>query len=407
LRLHDKKWLPLANQWEALVPLFSDGVVDERKTRTMTHINHLESAATTLDIVEAPLASAHRVSNRQRFLRACHCIPVDRPPVWLMRQAGRCLPEYRALKEKYSFLQLVQTPELAAEVTLQPIRRFGFDAAILFSDILVVAEAMGQKYHFRDKGGIEMDFAITSAQDIERLEPKAVTERLEYTSRALFFIREALGAHTALLGFSGSPWTLANFMMEGGSAKEYTRAKQLFYSNPALFNQLSDKLSRGVINFLRLQIEAGVDAVQIFDSLGGLLSANAYERASARWIKQIIAELEEQVPVIVFAKGVHGNWDLLTKTRAQALGLDWTIKLADVARQLPDDIAVQGNLDPFLLTCSPEIVAAETDRLLAEMRGRDGYVFNLGHGVPPTARLESIEALVNTVTNFSNDSTIQ
>ena len=393
--------MPFAKQWEAVLTLIGHRFVNERKTRTMTHINNLEPAVTMLDIHECRLPLGRRLSNRQRFVDACHCIPVDRPPVWLMRQAGRCLPEYRALKEKYSFLQLVQTPELAAEVTLQPIRRFGLDAAILFSDILVVAEAMGQKYHFRDKGGIEMDFAVTSAEDIKRLEPNAVTERLEYTSQALFHIREGLGAHTALLGFSGSPWTLANFMMEGGSAKEYTRARQLFYSNPTLFNQLSEKLACGVVNFLRLQIDAGVDAVQIFDSLGGLLSANAYERASARWIKQIITELEEQVPVIVFAKGVHGNWDLLTKTRAQVLGLDWTVRLADVARKLPADVAVQGNLDPLLLTCAPEIVAAETSRLLTEMRERNGYIFNLGHGVPPSARLESIDALVDTIKNFS------
>jgi len=367
----------------------------------MSYIKDLEPAVTTLDIAEAPGAAFRPISNRQRFLDACHCMPVDRPPVWLMRQAGRCLPEYRALKEKYSFLQLVQTPELAAQVTLQPIRRFGFDAAILFSDILVVAEALGQKYHFRDKGGIEMDFAITSAQDIARLEPEAVTERLEYTSRALFNVREDLGAHTALLGFSGSPWTLANFMMEGGSAKEHTRAKHLFYSNPTLFNRLCEKLTRGVINFLHLQIDAGVDAVQIFDSLGGLLCANAYERASAQWIKQIISELEDEVPVIVFAKGVHSNWDLLAGTHAHVVGLDWTVQLLDVARQLPN-VAVQGNLDPLLLTCPPEIVVAETHRILAEMRGRDGYIFNLGHGVPPTARLESIDALVNTVKNFNS-----
>jgi uroporphyrinogen decarboxylase len=282
------------------------------------------------------------------------------------------------------------------------MRRFGFDAAILFSDILVVAEAMGQGYHFRDKGGIEMEFALESAEDIRRLEPERVTERLQYASQALLLIRESLGAHTALLGFSGSPWTLANFMMEGGSAKEYTRAKRLLYSEPALFGELIEKLTRAVTNFLQMQIDAGVDAVQIFDSLGGVLSANAYEQASAGWIRQIIAGLGGQVPAIVFAKGTHGNWSALARTGAQVLGLDWTVNLSDVWRQLPDALGVQGNLDPYLLHCPPEIVAAEAGRLLEEMRGRHGYIFNLGHGVPPNARLDSLEALVNTVKGFAN-----
>src|SRR6266436_1017223 len=174
------------------------------------------------------------LSNRQRFLDACACRPLGYPPVWLMRQAGRALPEYRALKEKYSFLQLVQTPELAAEVTLQPIRRFDFDAAILFSDILVVAEGLGQKYEFSDRG-IEMQFLIKSAADVERLEVKSVTERLQYVAKALPLIKSSLGDRTALLGFAGSPWTLANFMIEGGGVSQYTRAKALFYSDPKLF----------------------------------------------------------------------------------------------------------------------------------------------------------------------------
>src|SRR5271166_4032988 len=172
-----------------------------------------------------PVTTATAINSRQRFLNACHCRPVDRPPMWLMRQAGRALPEYRALKEKWSFLELVQTPELAAEVTLQPIRRFGFDAAILFSDILVVSEGLGQRYQFRDRGGIEMEFLLKSQADIDRLEVGAVTERLQYVARALPLIKTALGGRTALLGFAGSPWTLANFMLEGGGVKDYTKAK--------------------------------------------------------------------------------------------------------------------------------------------------------------------------------------
>jgi len=347
--------------------------------------------------IKLPKGNTQALTNRQRFLNACACMRVDRPPVWLMRQAGRCLPEYRALKENHSFLELVRTPELAAEVTLQPVSRFDFDAAILFSDILVVAEAMGQGYHFREKGGIEMDFALRSAADIEQLHPGAVCERLQYVRGALQIIKGALGSRTALLGFSGAPWTLANFMLEGGSAKEYTRAKQLFFTEPDLFELLSDKLADAVTFFLQLQIDEGVDAIQIFDSLAGSLPGNVYEQASARWIRRIISQLHGNVPVIVFAKGCHSNWGALVDTGAQVLGTDWMIRLADLRTRVPASIAIQGNLDPFLLTTTPQIVAAEASTILNEMRHRDGFIFNLGHGVPPNAKLENIEALVATV----------
>jgi uroporphyrinogen decarboxylase len=339
---------------------------------------------------------------RQRFLDACHCRPTDRPPVWLMRQAGRALPEYRALKEKYSFLQLVQTPDLAAEVTLQPIRRFGFDAAILFSDILVIAEGLGQCYRFRDGQGIEMDFLLQSKADIDRLEVKAVTERLQYVARALPLIKAALGGRTALIGFAGSPWTLANFMIEGGGVGEYTKAKALFYSDPRLFSRLMDKLTRAITLYLQMQIDAGVNAIQIFDSLGGALADGDYAAASAASIKQIVTSLKRQVPVIVFARGVHGNWSELAATGAQVLGVDWNTRLADVAARLPEKVGVQGNLDPFLLGTTPDIVATQTSRILREMRGRPGHIFNLGHGVPPSAKLENIESLVETVRNYEH-----
>jgi uroporphyrinogen decarboxylase len=344
----------------------------------------------------APVA----LTNRQRFLNACRCRPVDHPPVWLMRQAGRALPEYRALKERHSFLELVQTPELAAEVTLQPIRRFDFDAAILFCDILVVAEGLGQRYQFRDRGGIEMEFLLKSAADVDRLEVAAVTERLQYVAKALPLIKAALGGRTALIGFAGSPWTLANFMVEGGGVKEYTKAKALFYSDPPLFARLLEKLTHAVTNFLQLQIDAGADAVQIFDSLGGVLSDGNFVRASGRWIKQIIAGLKGQAPVIVFSKGTHGNWDDLVDTGAKVLGVDWKVRLADVRARLPDRVGVQGNLDPFLLCTTPEAVASDTGRILREMRGRPGHIFNLGHGVPPNAKLENIESLVSAVRSF-------
>jgi uroporphyrinogen decarboxylase len=346
-------------------------------------------------------AAPKAANNRRRFLDACHCRAVDRPPVWLMRQAGRCLPEYRALKEKYSFLELVQTPELAAEVTLQPVRRFGFDAAILFSDILVISEAMGQRYRFRETGGIEMEFALTSAREIDRLETGAVVERLQYVAKALPLIKDSLGGRTALLGFSGSPWTLANFMAEGGSSKEFTKAEEMFRTDAALFSALMEKLTAAVTEYLQMQIEAGVDALQIFDTLGGLLPSEIYEEASGRWTRQIIHSLGGQVPVILFAKGAHGSWDSLVRTGAQAQGVDWTVPLSSLKARLPENVGLQGNLDPAFLTATPEAVASETGRILRETRGWKGHIFNLGHGVPPDAKLENIESLVATVRNFA------
>jgi uroporphyrinogen decarboxylase len=338
-------------------------------------------------------------TRRDRFLRACLCQPVDYAPIWLMRQAGRVLPEYRALKEKFSFAELVEKPELAAEVTLQPIRRFGFDAAILFSDILVVPQGMGQEFRFREKGGVEMGFVVQSGSDVDRLQESAVPERLQFTATAIKLIKQELAGKTALIGFAGSPWTLANFMMEGGSSKEYAKARHLFYSDPDLFDRLCDKLTRAVTQFLQMQIDAGVDAIQIFDSLGGLLSAPAFEAASGRWIRRIIEALRGQVPVIVFAKGAHGNLENLMSLNAQILGMDWTVSLSAVARQLPPAMGLQGNLDPLLLETTPAVVAGEARRVLADLRGRPGHIFNLGHGVPPSAKLECIESLVATVRN--------
>ncbi|HXS67513.1 MAG TPA: uroporphyrinogen decarboxylase [Candidatus Polarisedimenticolia bacterium] len=338
------------------------------------------------------------LGSRERFLNACRCQKVDRPPVWLMRQAGRALPEYRKLKEKHSFLELVQTPELAAEVTLQPIRRFGFDAAILFSDILVIPEAMGQPYRFRETGGIEMDFAVRTKMDVQRLTVEKVVKRLRYVDKALRLLRKELGDKTALIGFSGSPWTLATFMMEGGSAGKYTRALELFREDPKTFRALAAKLTEAIAVYLEMQIAAGVDAVQIFDSHGGHLSQNEFQAASGMWMKRIISRLGGKVPVIAFSLGTHHNWDDLVATGANVLGIDWQFPLREVQKLVPDRVALQGNLPPALLVDStPEVVARETSRVLLDMLARPGHIFNLGHGLPPGAKLENIEALVTTV----------
>jgi uroporphyrinogen decarboxylase len=333
------------------------------------------------------------------MLDALGCAPVDRPPVWLMRQAGRCLPEYRALKEKYTFRQLVQTPELAALVTLQPVRRFKFDAAILFSDILVVPEALGQGFSFRESGGVKMDFVLRDRNDVRRLQTQGISDRLQYVAKAIRWTRAELGRSAALLGFAGSPWTLANFML-GGTARGQTKALELFRRDRALFDALSEELTLAVIEFLQMQINAGVDAIQIFDSLGGLLPMDDFQAASGHWMRTIVAALNEQVPVIVFSKGTR-NWKSLVQTGARAIGIDHEIDLGEANRQLPAELAVQGNLRPDLLAVAEgPVVAAQTSRLLELMRGRNGYIFNLGHGVPPEAKIENLEALVDTVQKF-------
>jgi uroporphyrinogen decarboxylase len=356
-----------------------------------------------ISTAESPTAApVEGLTCRERFLKACRCERVDRPPVWLMRQAGRALPEYRELKKKYSFLQLVQNPELATEVTLQPIRRFGFDAAILFSDILVIPEAMGQPYRFRETGGIEMEFAVRTKADVDRLSVDKVVKRLQYVDKALRLLRKELGDQRALIGFSGSPWTLATFMMEGGSAEKYTRALALFREDPKTFRALAKKLTEAITAYLKMQIAAGVDAVQIFDSHGGHLPVNDFQSASGRWIKEIISQLGGKVPVIAFSLGTHHNWNDLVDTGANVLGIDWQFPLREAQKVVPLTVGLQGNLAPALMVeATPEDVAKETARVLVEMLGRPGHIFNLGHGLLPGAKIENIEALVNTVRKFN------
>jgi uroporphyrinogen decarboxylase len=348
-----------------------------------------------------PMATPTALTARERFNRAARCQAVDRPPVWLMRQAGRALPEYRKLKETYTFVQLVQNPELAVEVTLQPVRRFGFDAAILFSDILVIPEALGQTYHFKETGGVQMDFAVTSKADIEKLSVERVVERLSYVDKALRMLRKELGDQTSLIGFTGSPWTLATFMMEGASVPKYSRALQLFREDPKTYYALAEKLTAAVTAYLQMQIATGVDAVQIFDSHGGHLAATEFQEASGRWTNEIIANLGGKVPVINFSLGTHGNWPDLVASGANVLGIDWQTSIAEARKIIPAHLAMQGNLSPVhIAESTPEVVAAETKKILEAMRGRSGHIFNLGHGLTPGAKLENIAALVETVKGF-------
>jgi uroporphyrinogen decarboxylase len=337
------------------------------------------------------------MTKRERFLAACHCQPVDRTPIWLMRQAGRYLPEYRALKEKHGFLTMVKTPELATEVTIQPLKRFGFDAAILFSDILVIPEAMGQPYEFRASGGISMAFAIRSPHQIEELSPSRVRDRLDYVAGAIRLLKQELRDETALIGFAGSPWTLATYMIEGGSAVQFQKVKEFFFNEPVLFNTLMEKITAAVTDYVEMQLEAGADAIQIFDSWGGICAGHTYEIASLQWIRRIVAAVNKRVPVILFAKGLHARIDDLAATGVQVVSVDWTAELGKLRDTAPANLALQGNFDPVLLNMSPDIVRREAKLLLDSMEGKPGHIFNLGHGISPEARIESVEALVQTV----------
>ncbi len=320
-----------------------------------------------------------------------------------MRQAGRYLPEYRALKQKHSFLELAHTPELAAEVTLQPLKRFPLDAAIIFSDILVVPEAMGQPYSFRDEGGIEMSFCLREAGDFKRLEPTGALKRLEYVAQAVRLVRKELANKTALLGFCGSPWTLAAYMVEGGKPGHLVQIKNLFYSDRALFDRLLESVTEVCCGYARMLVEAGADAIQIFDSWAGMCPATIYGEASLKWIEMIVKSLKGTAPVILYAKSMGHEAEALAATGAQVLSFDWSVDLARARDRLPSQIAVQGNLDPALLLGDVNITRDAATHLLKSMRGKRGHIFNTGHGLLPGTGVENVAALVDAVTTWNNE----
>ena len=338
------------------------------------------------------------MNSRDRFLAAIQCLPVDRPPIWLMRQAGRYLPEYRELKKKHNFITMVQTPEIAAEVTLQPLERFSLDAAIIFSDILVIPEALGQGYHFRDTGGIGMDYRLDSHKKISALDGNYIAEKLSYVASSISLTRSHIGAEKALIGFSGSPWTLACYMVEGGSCKEFTEIKRLAWNQPEQFESLMNTLTEAIVEYLHLQIDAGADAIQIFDSWAALCPLAHYENWSLSWIRKIINSLDNRVPVILFAKGMTDKAEKLSSTGATALSIDWTVDLNEIRRHIHRKIALQGNLDPAVLTTTPEITRLESRRILDENSNQPGFIFNLGHGMLPNAKIDCVEAMIKEVT---------
>ena len=342
-----------------------------------------------------------------RFLRALLREPVDRTPLWMMRQAGRYLPEYRATrKQAGSFLDLCKNAELACEVTLQPLRRYPMDAAILFSDILTVPDALGLGLYFEEGEGPRFKKTVRTAEDIAGLNKINAADDLSYVMEAVRTIRGALNGSVPLIGFSGSPWTLATYMVEGGSSKDFANVKAMAYDKPELMHELLSVLADAVADYLTAQVEAGAQALQIFDTWGGSLSAEAYKEFSLKYMQRIVARLPREaegrtVPVIVFTKG-GGQWlNTIADCGAHAVGIDWTTDIATARQTVGDRVALQGNMDPMMLFASPTRIKDEVARILAGFGHGSGHVFNLGHGITPGVNPDHVTAFVDAVVELS------
>jgi len=342
-----------------------------------------------------------------RLLKALLGEPVDVTPVWMMRQAGRYLPEYRATrKQAGDFLTVCKTPELACEVTMQPLRRYPFDAAILFSDILTIPDALGQGLYFSEGEGPKFRKVIRSAADVEQLPEVDIADELSYVTDAVSVIRKELNGAVPLIGFSGSPWTLATYMIEGGSSKDFRIAKQFMYDNPEAMHLLLEKLAESVTDYLNAQIRAGAQAVQIFDTWGGILSGNAYREFSLNYMTKIVSKLHKEneglrVPVIIFTKN-GGQWlESIADSGCDAIGLDWTTEIGDARSRVGDRVALQGNMDPTILYASPAVIREEVATILSSFGSGEGHVFNLGHGITPEVNPDHVSHFVEAVHEHS------
>lgn len=339
------------------------------------------------------------------FMRALRREPVERTPIWMMRQAGRYLPEYRATREKAGdFVTLASTPELACEVTLQPIDRYGFDAAILFSDILILPHVMGCGLGFRPGEGPYFERPVRTVSAIDELPRPDPEVETRYVMDAVRLIRQSLPEGTPLIGFAGSPWTVASYMIEGQGSKDFARAKGLLLSEPEAADRLMTHLAEATADYLTAQARAGANALMIFDSWGGTLSPTLYNRFSLASQQLIVKHLQQrcpEVPVILFGKGCGQHLEALADTGVAGLGVDWTLDLAQARARVGQRVALQGNLDPAVLLTSPEVVAAEARRVLDNFGSGPGHIFNLGHGITPGVPLEHVSALVETVREYS------
>ncbi len=341
------------------------------------------------------------------FIRALLKQDVERTPVWMMRQAGRYLPEYRAVRSKAgSFMQLCTNPELACEVTLQPLDRFAFDAAILFSDILTIPDAMGLGLSFAEGEGPQFAKPIRTAEDIKQLPIPDPESELRYVIDAVRLIKTNLQGRVPLIGFSGSPWTLATYMVEGKSSKSFQKVKSLMFEQPQLMHQMLDKLAQSVAAYLNAQIAAGADAVMVFDTWGGMLSHDDYLEFSLRYAKQVkdLLKLErdgQKIPAILFTKG-GGLWlESMANIGYDGLGLDWQTDIAQARARVGNQVALQGNMDPITLYAKPEVIREKVGKILHSYGQGSGHVFNLGHGILPDINPEHVKAMVDAVHELS------
>jgi uroporphyrinogen decarboxylase len=341
-----------------------------------------------------------------RYLKALLKQDVDTTPVWIMRQAGRYLPEYKATrKQAGSFLDLCKTPELACEVTLQPLRRFELDAAILFSDILTIPDAMNLGLYFSEGEGPRFERPIRTQADIDQLFVPDPADSLRYVTDAVTLIRNELNGQVPLIGFSGSPWTLATYMIEGGSSKDYHHSKGMLYGAPKSLHRVLDITAQSVVSYLNAQIEAGAQSLMIFDTWGGVLTPEAYQEFSLRYMQQIVEQLNTKqdgktIPVTLFTKG-GGQWiELTAATGCDAVGLDWTISIDEARQRVGSKVALQGNLDPNVLYAEPDEIRAQVKQLIEKFGPNNGHVFNLGHGIHQTVNPDNLKVLVDAVHEF-------
>jgi len=342
-----------------------------------------------------------------RLIRALLRQPVDVTPVWMMRQAGRYLPEYLEVRRQAgSFMALCTNPELACEVTMQPLERFPLDAAILFSDILTIPDAMGLGLYFETGEGPRFEKPVRTAADVNALAAPDPEAELRYVMDAVRLIRQTLDNRLPLIGFSGSPWTLATYMVEGRATKTFSHVKGMMYSEPQLLHRMLDTVARSVTSYLNAQIAAGAQAVMIFDTWGGVLTPDDYRDFSLQYMQQIVSGLTReadglQVPVVLFTKGGCQWLEAMADTGADALGLDWSTDLALARKRVGDRVALQGNLDPAVLYATPEIIREKVAEVLARFGRGSGHVFNLGHGITPDVDPENAGVLVNAVHELS------
>ena len=332
------------------------------------------------------------------FLRACKQLPVERTPIWVMRQAGRYLPEYRKVREKVDFITMCKTPELAAEVTLQPVDIIGVDAAIIFSDILVIPEAMGMPFEMHEGTGPLFLNPVRDSSDVDKLRPADPSRDLKYVLDAIELTKRELKGRVPLIGFSGSPWTLMAYMIEGRGSKNFSHLKRVVYDNPSLAHRLLDRIADSVADYLNAQMDAGADAVQIFDTWGGILSQDDFLTFSLKYIEKVISRIKREAkPVIVFTKGVHFSFRELAGCGADVLGLDWTVGIGKVKEITGSKVALQGNMDPTVLYAGHETIKNEALKILKSYGDGPGHIFNLGHGILPDIPPENLKVLVNFV----------